>query len=398
MDWARVVRDIGIGGIITALGIFFVKPLGLGGDLLLELIFGLLLFILGLIIGEIYFSAHEANKFGKCPFDVQNPSLLNQLEKSIDDSFDAVINLVDKLNISYIDAKLKKLEKNDSNEIKKIIADDSVGIIKTRNSDIWDFRALAMEFAKGANESIYATCIYPPEFWFKGDLLFDWSEFKIDPKKKAALLKNYLDSRSRGKMFKENVLWTEIEFSWPKTNRVEARSPSNSFMFSMELNGNHIDLKSDFFVSAKLIVDKTKVYSGDIKEIEHYKRYFKYICEKEGINKKRILIRDVNYDEEQWNSDADSIKEFCKYNKNVELLTGTITDDDIERCFYGDLLIFDRKIALFYDPQVKSSTGELIGLSHVVSGKLVDKYVHLFDAAKDLPLCDAAEYWRSQLS
>jgi len=285
------------------------------------------------------------------------------------------------------------------------ISDISWGNIKSKSSTINEYRSTAEDLIKNAEDSIYLTCIYPPEFWIIGNYLFNWDKLgtKYDYGER---LKNHFRYLIPFDTFDDNEL-QDIEFKKENKYKINAEI-SNCQIFSIELKENFALLNSKYLrkglEDVKLITrrksddDPLYIYSGNYKsnDLDSYKKFCDLISDKTGLERIRIFITDIYGDDLDWKRDATIVNQFIRdYNKNIKLRICSARDPSVAQFYLGDMMIIDKKIVLMYDPNKAEPNGERRGRIQLITGDIVKRYLEIFQIGNELK--EPKDYWGEML-
>lgn len=286
------------------------------------------------------------------------------------------LSLSYKKNVNYF----KGIPKLDMNVVEDIIENDG-NLPKPYDcmTDIQGFRAVATNLADNINESFYATCIYPPQFWLAGNFLFNWDKLKRESRTREDQ-ENFIDAMNKN--YGTNIS-TIIEWKPRGSKILEARySKTQSICINIG-EGTSAILK--FGSEGKKVEavkrtcnDGTNIFSGDPEEIEYYQRYLDKINKKDiNKNKKmRIFITGVSGSIDDWKKrpgyKSEIIEDYVtNFNNNITLHMAS--KKSVRRLYMGDLMIVDEKFVLKYDDEA----GYLILFK---GGESIKKYMELFNA------------------
>jgi hypothetical protein len=131
------------------------------------------------------------------------------------------------------------------------------------------------------------------------------------------------------------------------------------------------------------------VYTGMLDQLDFFKRFFDIIKEKNEKDKEfiisRILVTDVYNTDLDWRSEhGDVVTELVdSYGPRVENknVTRIISLSEVKARYYGEIMIFDKKIAIIYDVNSEGVPfGKKYGRIQIIYGKsIINELVRIFE-------------------
>lgn len=287
-----------------------------------------------------------------------------------------------------------------------LLEEASWGSMKSINTNLKRYNVACEELVHRAKNSIYAICIFPPDYIINGPYLFNWDGL-IDRYDEKTRLVKYVN----GLLNKDNYIYVDnVSFVFSKKNIIEARKKEgpDGLLFSLSLQDDCVILSSDYFKKGNEEVrlyrggknseGESNIYSRNYKETDYYKNFWDKVVESgTDIDKRRILVTGIYGNDEDWLRNKDSINKFIsEYNNGVKLGICSIKNDIIASRYHGDLVIIDKEIALKYEPNQTESNGVRYGRLQYIIGDIVNRYIRLFDVESSIvaDLEKPDDYWK----
>lgn len=240
--------------------------------------FNLAVTVIGYLFGIIVSSSYTS-RLTSCPADMDNPIIINQIYDRIKAKNPGTLRWLHKLSEVYMNDQLKNYLGEEY--IKNM--SDYIGYFIAQPKTIEEYKSIVETFLDKAQESYYATCIFPARYWVSGDFLFNWYEFK----KIFIFCWDHVPGKDDEKLIEFLIL--NYGFDWAKTPEISKNNDTITIStenesISLKLNDNKTEaiLETDSHKTDKLMAKMEK------NELNIYK-------ESNEEDKKKIGHRLIDY-------------------------------------------------------------------------------------------------------